>query len=69
MVKRIVKYSRRLNDLPPYLFVKIDALKAEKRAQGVDIIDLGVGDPDQATPPYIVESLERAAHNPLNHRY
>jgi len=69
MVKRIVKYSQRLNDLPPYLFVKIDALKEEKRAQGIDIIDLGVGDPDRATPPHIVESLERAAHNPLNHRY
>ncbi len=69
MVKRTVKYSERLNALPPYLFVKIDMLKAEKRAQGVDIIDLGVGDPDQPTPPYIVESLVQEAHNPVNHRY
>ncbi len=64
-----VNYSERLNALPPYLFVQIDALKAEKRAQGVDIIDLGVGDPDQPTPSYIVESLARAARDPANHRY
>ncbi len=69
MVKMTVKYSERLNSLPPYLFVKIDALKAERRAQGVDIIDLGVGDPDQPTPPYIVKSLVKEAQNPVNHRY
>ncbi len=69
MVKMTVKYSERLNSLPPYLFVKIDALKAERRAQGVDIIDLGVGDPDQPTPSYIVKSLVKEAQNPVNHRY
>ncbi|MGZ4933780.1 MAG: LL-diaminopimelate aminotransferase [Halobacteriota archaeon] len=69
MVKVTVKYSDRLNALPPYLFVKIDMLKAEKRAKGIDIIDLGVGDPDQPTPPYIVESLVEAVRNPANHRY
>lgn len=69
MVRMTVKYSERLNALPPYLFVKIDALKAEKKAQGIDVIDLGVGDPDQPTPPYIVEALAKAARNSVNHRY
>ncbi len=69
MVKRTVRYSERLDALPPYLFVKIDMLKAEQRARGIDVIDLGVGDPDQPTPLYIVESLVQAAHNPVNHRY
>ena len=39
-------YAKRLDNLPPYLFAQIDKLKSEKRAQGIDIIDLGVGDPD-----------------------
>ena len=63
------KYSKRLDVLPPYLFARIDALKAEKESQGIDIIDLGVGDPDRPTPPHIVDSLVRAAHNSSNHRY
>jgi LL-diaminopimelate aminotransferase len=63
------KYSTRLDVLPPYLFAHIDALKAEKEAQGVDIIDLGVGDPDQPTPAHIVDSLVLAAHKGVNHRY
>ncbi len=69
MVRMTVQYSERLNALPPYLFVQIDARKAEKRAQGIDIIDLGVGDPDQPTPASVVEALAEAARNPINHRY
>jgi len=69
MANSISKYSTRLDVLPPYLFAQIDALKAEKEAQGVDIIDLGVGDPDQPTPAHIVDSLVHAAHKDVNHRY
>jgi len=59
----------RLSRLPPYLFAEIDRMKREARARGVDIIDLGVGDPDQPTPPHIVEKLREAAADPANHRY
>ena len=59
----------RLSRLPPYLFAEIDRMKREARARGVDIIDLGVGDPDQPTPAHIVEKLKAAAADPANHRY
>lgn len=62
-------YAKRLDNLPPYLFAQIDKLKAEKRAEGVDIIDFGVGDPDLPTPPHIVESLCEAARDPATHHY
>jgi len=61
--------AERLQKLPPYLFKAIDEKKAEVRARGVDIIDLGVGDPDIPTPPHIVEELKRAAEDPANHKY
>ena len=61
--------AERLKKLPPYLFKEIDRKKAEVRAQGVDIIDLGVGDPDLPTPPHIIEALRKAAGEPANHRY
>ena len=61
--------AERLKKLPPYLFKAIDEKKAEVRAKGVDIIDLGVGDPDIPTPQHIVEELKRAADDPANHRY
>ena len=61
--------AERLKKLPPYLFKAIDEKKAEVRARGVDIIDLGVGDPDIPTPPHIVEELKRAAEDPANHKY
>jgi LL-diaminopimelate aminotransferase len=69
MANATIKFSKRLDVLPPYLFAQIDTLKAEKEAQGIDVIDLGVGDPDQPTPPHIIDSLVRAAHNNVNHRY
>jgi LL-diaminopimelate aminotransferase len=62
-------YAHRLDNLPPYLFARIDAMKAEKRAQGVDVIDLGVGDPDLPTPSPIIEALVEAARNPATHHY
>lgn len=62
-------YAKRLDHLPPYLFARIDALKEEKQRQGVDVIDLGVGDPDLPTPPHIVDALCRAARDPSTHHY
>ncbi|HUV50504.1 MAG TPA: LL-diaminopimelate aminotransferase [Anaerolineae bacterium] len=64
-----IEKSDRLNSLPPYLFKEIDRQKEEVRKSGVDIIDLGVGDPDMPTPPHIIEALNRAALDPANHRY
>jgi LL-diaminopimelate aminotransferase len=63
------KTSRRILTLPPYLFAAIDRMKQEALRQGVDIINLGVGDPDQPTPPHIVERLKRAAEDPRHHQY
>ncbi|MGE4375418.1 LL-diaminopimelate aminotransferase [Methanoculleus receptaculi] len=62
-------YSRRMDHLPPYLFARIDEMKEEKQRQGVDIIDLGVGDPDLPTPKHIVEALCAATRDPKNHHY
>ncbi len=62
-------YAQRLDHLPPYLFARIDAMKGEKISQGVDVIDLGVGDPDLPTPEHIVEALCSAARDPANHHY
>ncbi len=64
-----IEKSDRLKNLPPYLFKELDRQKEEVRARGVDIIDLGVGDPDLPTPPHIIEALQRAAADPSNHRY
>jgi LL-diaminopimelate aminotransferase len=61
--------AKRLRRLPPYLFKEIDRKKAEAKAKGVDIIDLGVGDPDLPTPPHIIRALKDAADDPNNHRY
>jgi LL-diaminopimelate aminotransferase len=58
-----------MSHLPPYLFARIDEMKAEQQKKGVDIIDLGVGDPDLPTPDHIVASLCNAAKNPENHHY
>ncbi|HJH28634.1 MAG TPA: aminotransferase class I/II-fold pyridoxal phosphate-dependent enzyme, partial [Methanosarcinaceae archaeon] len=62
-------YADRINSLPPYLFATIDEAKAKMVAKGVDVIDLGVGDPDQPTPAHIVESMCDAVRDPKTHRY
>ncbi len=62
-------FSERLKKLPPYLFVELDRLKAEAKARGVDVIDLGVGDPDLPTPAHIVKAAEEAVKKPENHHY
>lgn len=58
-----------LNHLAPYLFAQIDAKRDALVAQGVDVISLGIGDPDMPTPSYIVDALIKAAQNPANHQY
>ncbi len=59
----------RLDRLPPYVFATVTALKADLRRQGEDIIDLGMGNPDLATPKHIVDKLREAALKAPNHRY
>ncbi len=63
------QFSKRLQALPPYLFLEIDKAKRKARAEGRDIIDVGIGDPDMPTPDFIIDSLSRAARDPANHRY
>ena len=64
-----MRLARRVEQLPPYLFARISQVIAETRAAGVDVISFGIGDPDLPTPGYILDSLERAAREPANHRY
>lgn len=58
-----------LNHLAPYLFAQIDAKRDALVAQGVDVISLGIGDPDMPTPSHIIDALIKAAQNPANHQY
>ncbi|MEO6627795.1 MAG: aminotransferase class I/II-fold pyridoxal phosphate-dependent enzyme [Aquihabitans sp.] len=60
---------RRITGLPPYVFTIIDGLKVEARRAGMDVIDLGFGNPDLPSPAIAVEKLSEAAHNSRNHRY
>src|ERR1051325_90945 len=64
-----VDVSARLQRLPPYLFGRINKMKYEKRVKGVDIIDLGMGNPTDPTPECVVSKLSEAALDPRNHRY
>ena len=61
--------SRRIERLPPYVFAEVDTHKMELRRRGVDIIDLGMGNPDQPTPGHIVDKLTEVAGDPKSHRY
>jgi LL-diaminopimelate aminotransferase len=61
--------AERLKKLPPYLFKEIDRKKAEVKARGVDIIDLGIGDPDLPTPGHIIDAMREAVEDPATHRY
>jgi len=69
ILKTMFKFSKKLQALPPYLFLEIDQAKRKARAEGRDIIDLGIGDPDQPTPKFIIDCLSQAALDPANHRY
>ena len=64
-----IKKAKRINDLPPYLFAEIDRRKREALARGIDLIDLGIGDPDIPTPADIVEKLIECSSKSINHRY
>ncbi|MCX9085739.1 MAG: LL-diaminopimelate aminotransferase [Candidatus Methanoperedens sp.] len=64
-----MKYADRINSLPPYLFAAIDKAKAEVIKKGVDVINLGIGDPDMPTPPHIVDAMKKSLDNPARHRY
>jgi LL-diaminopimelate aminotransferase len=64
-----IRKAKRINALPPYLFAEIDRRKREALSRGVDLIDLGIGDPDIPTPSVIVEKLMESASKPVNHRY
>jgi LL-diaminopimelate aminotransferase len=64
-----ITLSKRLSLLPPYLFLEIDRKKREALARGVDLINLGIGDPDIPTPQVIIDALKVAAEKPANHRY
>src|SRR5881227_2620173 len=59
----------RIKRLPPYVFAEVNALKGEARAEGRDVIDLGMGNPDGPTPPHIVAKLVEAVQNPKTHGY
>ena len=61
--------AERLKALPPYLFVRIDNLKKDMIAKGVDVIDFGIGDPDTPTPGAVIEACAKAARDPANHKY
>jgi LL-diaminopimelate aminotransferase len=65
----VLETAQRLRQLPPYLFVQIRQKEREAKARGIDVISLGVGDPDQPTPEHVVEALCRAAHDPALHVY
>lgn len=64
-----LRLSERVKKLPPYLFVEIDKAKRRAISEGRDIINLGIGDPDESTPREIIEALYRAAQDPKNHHY
>ncbi len=64
-----MRTAKRIEKLPPYLFVTISKKIAEKQAQGEDVITLAVGDPDIPTPRHVIERLCQAAQDPQNHRY
>jgi len=64
-----IKKAKRIEELPPYLFAEIDRKKREMAAKGVDIVDLGIGDPDLPTPRPIVEAMKKAIEDASTHRY
>ncbi|HEX9897414.1 MAG TPA: LL-diaminopimelate aminotransferase [Dehalococcoidales bacterium] len=64
-----MRLSKKVENLPPYLFVEIIRKIAERKANGEDIVSFGIGDPDIPTPSHIIERLCQAAHDPVNQRY
>lgn len=64
-----IEKAKRIDQIPPYLFAEIDKKKEEMRKKGMDLIDLGIGDPDLPTPLPIIERMKKAAEDPGNHHY
>src|SRR3954451_22530025 len=64
-----MKPSSRLEKIPPYLFAQLEQKIADKKAQGIDVISLGIGDPDTPTPDLVVDALADAARDPGTHQY
>ncbi|MFC1974244.1 LL-diaminopimelate aminotransferase [Chloroflexota bacterium] len=64
-----MQLAKRIEDLPPYLFVRIARKIEEKKARGEDVISFAIGDPDIPTPQHIIERLCQAARDPANHKY
>lgn len=64
-----MKQARRLDNAPPYLFVEIERKIKEAQEKGIDVINLGIGDPDMPTPDFIVEKMVEAVRNPVYHQY
>lgn len=64
-----MRFAQRVDNLPPYLFADISRRIAAKRAEGVDVISFGIGDPDLPTPDHLLDVLAEASRDPANHRY
>src|SRR2546430_13464478 len=64
-----MQVARRLEQIGAYLFADLDRKQAELTAKGVDVINLGIGDPDLPTPPHIIDALMEGATDPRSHRY
>jgi LL-diaminopimelate aminotransferase len=64
-----MRFARRLDLVPPYLFAELERKIEEKRSQGVDVISLGIGDPDLPTPEPVIRALREAAADPTTHQY
>ena len=64
-----MRFAQRLDDVPPYLFAELERKIGELRARGVDVISLGIGDPDLPTPEVVIEELRREAGKPERHQY
>jgi LL-diaminopimelate aminotransferase len=68
-VGQVTRVARRIQTLPPYVFAELDRKIKEKRAAGVDVISLGIGDPDRPTPRHVIEALKEAVEDANTHRY
>ncbi|MEJ2293515.1 MAG: aminotransferase class I/II-fold pyridoxal phosphate-dependent enzyme [Candidatus Lokiarchaeota archaeon] len=64
-----IEYAERVHRLPKYIFAAIEELKLQKRKEGIDMISLGIGDPDLLTPSLILDELVKQVHDPLNQNY
>ena len=64
-----MNFAKRLERLPPYLFAELNAIKHKKRQEGIDVIDLGMGNPDSPTPEFIIDKLKQTIDDSKTHRY